>query len=440
VSDFGLARAVDDVSLTRPGLLAGTPLYMSPEQAQGEPVDARSDLFSLGSVLYQLCAGRPPFEADSTLAILKRVCEMDPRPLREVNPEIPAWLEAVIFRLLEKDPAQRFQSAAEVAEALEYPRTDPRPAERKIREGPAEALPPRHGPPRLRWWVAVGVGLLLAGMGGAAAWCMKGWFGPPPHPERVVRQHPAGPLPPTFSNRFGMELVRIPRGKFWMGGGNGMPGGDEVEIDHDFYLGKYEITQGQWESVMGSNPSYFSRQGEGKDAVEEVSDEELKRLPVEGVSADAIAYFLQQLNKEETATGWLYTLPTTEEWEYACRGGPMSEPSDSAFDFYLSQPGHQLAGDQASFGHPKGLKRTCPVGRYPPNRLGLHDMHGNVWELCAPSEPVPHGKASPILRGGSWETPSRSCTASASRVVLPTFQTNGTGLRVARVFVGQPSP
>src|SRR5262249_19549725 len=75
LSDFGLARAVDDASLTQSGVIAGTPQYMAPEQARGEAVDHRADLFSLGSVLYALCTGRPPFRASSTMAVLQRVCE-----------------------------------------------------------------------------------------------------------------------------------------------------------------------------------------------------------------------------------------------------------------------------------------------------------------------------------------------------------------------------
>jgi hypothetical protein len=118
LTDFGLARAVDDASLTQSGVLAGTPQYMSPEQAGGRAVDHRSDLFSLGSVLYALCTGRPPFRADSTLAVLRRVEEDTPRPIREINPDVPEWLAAVIERLHAKDPADRFASAAEVAALL----------------------------------------------------------------------------------------------------------------------------------------------------------------------------------------------------------------------------------------------------------------------------------------------------------------------------------
>ncbi|MFO0902233.1 MAG: serine/threonine-protein kinase [Pirellulales bacterium] len=119
ITDFGLARAADDASLTRSGHIAGTPLYMSPEQAEGEAVDARSDLFSLGSVLYALATGHPPFRASTPLAVLKRVSEDAPRAIREVNPAIPAWLENIIARLHAKDPAQRFQTAAELSRRFE---------------------------------------------------------------------------------------------------------------------------------------------------------------------------------------------------------------------------------------------------------------------------------------------------------------------------------
>jgi len=118
ITDFGLARAVDDTSLTQSGFVVGTPAYMSPEQASGDPVDHRSDLFSLGTVLYRLCTGGPPFHAASTPEMLKRVRDDPPRPPREVNADVPAWLETLISRLHAKNPADRFQTAAEVAEAL----------------------------------------------------------------------------------------------------------------------------------------------------------------------------------------------------------------------------------------------------------------------------------------------------------------------------------
>ncbi len=119
ITDFGLARSADDASLTQLGHVLGTPQYMSPEQARGEPTDHRADLFSLGCVLYAMAAGRSPFRAETTLAVLRRVCEDRPRPLRDRNPDVPEWLERIVAKLLAKEPGDRFGSAREVGELLE---------------------------------------------------------------------------------------------------------------------------------------------------------------------------------------------------------------------------------------------------------------------------------------------------------------------------------
>jgi len=115
ITDFGLARAADDARLTQSGVAAGTPLYMSPEQARGETVDSRSDLFSLGSVLYTLATGFPPFRAESTMGVLNRINHHSPRPIRETIPDFPPALEKIIMQLLEKDPGKRFQLGADVS-------------------------------------------------------------------------------------------------------------------------------------------------------------------------------------------------------------------------------------------------------------------------------------------------------------------------------------
>lgn len=117
--DFGLARAVDDASLTRSGTLAGTPQYMSPEQARAETIDYRSDLFSLGSVLYAVCTGHAPFRAESSYSVLRLITDKEPRPIREINPDVPEWLCAIIGKLMAKQANDRFESAQEVATLLE---------------------------------------------------------------------------------------------------------------------------------------------------------------------------------------------------------------------------------------------------------------------------------------------------------------------------------
>lgn len=119
LTDFGLARAVDDASLTQSGAIAGTPQYMAPEQANGDAVDYRADLFSLGSVMYAMCVGHSPFRASTTMGVLKRVCHDAPRPIQELNADIPEWLCAIVMKLLAKDPNDRFQSAKSVADLLE---------------------------------------------------------------------------------------------------------------------------------------------------------------------------------------------------------------------------------------------------------------------------------------------------------------------------------
>ncbi len=145
ITDFGLARAIDDASQSQSGVVAGTPQYMSPEQASGESVDHRSDLFSLGSVLYAMCAGHSPFRAKTTMGVLRRVCDEEPRPLGEVNPEVPESLEAVIGRLHAKNPADRYQAASEVAEVLGRQLAElQRPGRRPSRPAPK---PPGAGVP-----------------------------------------------------------------------------------------------------------------------------------------------------------------------------------------------------------------------------------------------------------------------------------------------------
>ena len=116
VMDFGIARAVSDAqaTMTQTAQVIGTAQYLSPEQARGERVDARSDLYSTGCLLYELLTGRPPFTGDSPVAIAYQHVRENPIPPSRIDPEIPAWADSIVLKAMAKDPAERYQSAAEM--------------------------------------------------------------------------------------------------------------------------------------------------------------------------------------------------------------------------------------------------------------------------------------------------------------------------------------
>ncbi|TWU39533.1 serine/threonine-protein kinase [Novipirellula artificiosorum] len=118
ITDFGLARAVDDATMTRSGVIAGTPQYMSPEQAKGESIGARSDLFSLGSVIYAMCTGRSPFRAETSYGVLHRIVQDQPRSILDINPNVPSWLCRLVERLHCKNADERICDAKQLESLL----------------------------------------------------------------------------------------------------------------------------------------------------------------------------------------------------------------------------------------------------------------------------------------------------------------------------------
>ena len=118
VTDFGIARATALSTMTRTGALMGTPHYMSPEQAQGQRVDIRSDIYSLGIVLYQMLTGQLPFEANTPYEVIRQQVEQRPGPVRRLRSDIPGAVERIVNRCLEKNPERRYQSPGDLARAL----------------------------------------------------------------------------------------------------------------------------------------------------------------------------------------------------------------------------------------------------------------------------------------------------------------------------------
>jgi uncharacterized protein (TIGR02996 family) len=266
------------------------------------------------------------------------------------------------------------------------------------------------------------------------------------------------PCVPVLTNSVGMELALVPPGAFLMGspdGEDGRSGNEgpqhEVGISRAFYLGAYPVTQGQWQRVMGNNPSWFCASGVGKD---EVRGLDTRDFPVEQVSWEEAGAFCRKLSKclEERRAKRRYRLPSEAEWEYACRGGAASSTP-----FHL---GASLSSTQANFDgrHPYGgaakgrfLGRPTEVGAYQvANGFGLYDQHGNVWEWCADwyaedyyaSSPRldprgPSGLSLRVTRGGCWGDRGQYCRSAFRVWRAPCYRDNALGFRVALVPSGQ---
>jgi formylglycine-generating enzyme required for sulfatase activity len=234
-----------------------------------------------------------------------------------------------------------------------------------------------------------------------------------------------------------LELVLVPKGTFWMSEG-GENAKRQVVIDHDFYIGKYEVTQEQWQAVMGTNPSWHSRTNYGKDQIRGINDTELKQFPVEGVSWEDCQAFLKKLNESNQGRGWQYRLPKESEWEYSCRGGATSKEGCS-YHFYFNTPTNSLSSEQANFDgdgpfvrarENKFLERPTKAGSYESNALGLCDMHGNVMEWC--DDWFVEGSTR-LVRGGSCSDTDSKCQAAHRNWAPPSFRLPTLGLRVVLV-------
>jgi formylglycine-generating enzyme required for sulfatase activity len=243
-----------------------------------------------------------------------------------------------------------------------------------------------------------------------------------------------------MTNSIGMKLVLLPKGTFQMGSPIEEAGADDDEAQHqvtiskDYYLGVTEVTQGQYEKVMGTNPSHFQKR------VIRKSDSSM--YPVEQVSWEDAVEFCKKLSDlpEEKAAGRVYRLPTEAEWEYACRAG-----SKTAYSFGESS---ESLADYAWFDG-NSNNQTHPVGEKKANAWGLYDMHGNVWEWCsdwygeypkgAVSDPVgPREGSDRVHRGGSWSGVAALCRSARRGGGDPSNRFNDIGFRVALSSSGIP--
>ncbi len=248
----------------------------------------------------------------------------------------------------------------------------------------------------------------------------------------------------AITNSIGMKLARIAPGKFVMGSPadevhrNSDETQHEVAITRPFYLGVHEVTQGQYQKVMGVNPSFFAKNGGGKQRVE---NKDTAVYPVERISWLDAVEFCKKLSAKE---GKIYRLPTEAEWEFACRAGTKSV-------FHLGNDfNSNLANinglSYSAYGKEEAgpfHRSTVTVGGYKGNDFGLFDMHGNVQEWCADWYADDYYKNSPkddpqgpkdgterVMRGGGWPSSAKACRSAARNHLPPEEKNYTSGFRV----------
>ena len=437
ITDFGLARTADDASMTRTGLISGTPMFMAPEQAQGQPLDHRADLFSLGSVLYQMASGRPPFRAPNAIAVLKRVVEDTPHSIQEIMPGFPHWFSDIISKLHAKDPAKRFQSARELATLLAE-----RSAQLRAHGKVADVLPTddrSSASPRSGKWIAVAV-VLLAVIGLGVFWSSRPdgqtqanarpdssaskddsqssatKADPPAEPvisepppiavapfdSDAAKQHQAAwakhlGVDVEWTNGLGMKLTLIPPGKFQMGWTTdevtklkadlNFPNVDDqskyvlnaseprhpVELTQPFYIGRYEVTLPQYQRFMSETVYQPSAERAGKQVVS--WKEFLAHPNVATLPASGLSW-----EDAKAFCEWLTKQSSSDS--IALR---YDLPSEAQWE-YACRAGTDTAwsfgNDDSQLADHLVYERSepSPVGQKKANPFGLFDMHGNCLE------------------------------------------------------------
>jgi eukaryotic-like serine/threonine-protein kinase len=478
--DFGAVKEVNTMKVNPQGqtsisVAVGSLGYMPSEQAVGQP-KLSSDVYAVGMLGIQALTGLQPHELPKDLA--------DGEVIWRNRANVSDKLALVLNKMVNYHFRDRYPSAVEALEALK-PSAPQQRQSTPTRQTPAIQTPAPTkiiSPNWSRRKVIQTVGFASAGLGLAIVvprlWRSDSGETTPtstPAATGEPTDAPAVTLTPTpeitrlasnlktfqfetvtvntqgnitnrrneqanyfaedLGNGVTLDMVQIPEGTFLMGSPEGEAQRDTDESKQhqvkvpEFFMGKYEITQAQYQAIMGSNPSNFK--GE--------------KRPVEQVNWDEAVEFCQKLSQK---TGKTYRLPSEAEWEYACRARTTTP---FYFGETITTDLVNYHGDYPYGSAPKGeyLRQTTDVGKFSPNSFGLYDMHGNVYEWCedvyndnytgAPKDGSPWltGKDNNIklLRGGGWISFAGLCRSALRGSNARAIRNHNVGFRVVAVAV-----
>jgi formylglycine-generating enzyme required for sulfatase activity/serine/threonine protein kinase len=489
LSDFGLAKMVEDsIQLTASGASVGTPQYMSPEQARGLEVDRRTDIYSLGTVLYEAVTGRPPFGTDSPMAVILRQINEPITPPHILRSDLPKEVERVILKALAKSPADRYQRMEEFLADLQE--TCPLPANHNMvhlgdaqaRQGlpaafrsvPTPIVTPRLPRRRAFPWVKLAIGIVLL-LTLALALMLKTSMAPqvPSPTMAAVESHPtpetsptmaaveSHPTPQTVEVRVweadDAEMVFVPAGEFVMGSEE--LGDDERPVHRiyldDFWIDRYEVTNERFARFVVETGYQTDAERRGRGWVwvdsewEEVEGADWRHPGGPDTSIeDKMDHpvVLTSWNDADVYCRWVgKRLPSEAQWEKAARG---TDGRRYAWGEEFDSAQANTKGWKMENGEWRGS--TTPVGSFSPqgdSPYGASDMAGNVWEWVADwygsdyyslttdgenvadNPPGPAAGTDKVLRGGSWAFDEVYARTSFRYNVKPDYTYDFAGFR-----------
>jgi len=383
LTDFGLVRIANSATQTATGSVSGTAAYMSPEQARGDKTDQRTDIYSLGIVLYEMLAGRVPFEADTTLSVMYMQINEPPPAIKDVSPRV----QAVMDRALKKNPDDRYQTSREMAvdfykaigmNAEAETILDAAPLNREPATVSIKPAPTR----RNRTWLAAGIGIALLLLVAVGAFVFRSFASGNSTADTQAPQNtqvdPSTAIPATSDATplpDAANMIGIPAGSYTVGRDKA----DEYHIAvqviqlSQFWIDQFQVTNADYQKFVdqtGAQPS----------TVATASD----KYPVRGVTWDQANAYCSWKNKR---------LPNEAEWEVAGRGSG-------------SNPQLYPWGDEASHALKLPEQDVYEVGSISFNvsPFGVYDLVGNVWEwIGEPYASIADGFK--ILRGGRYGLP-----------------------------------